>query len=36
MASKRASEYVKANDDRFGLRVSTKDPKYSNKLNGLQ
>ncbi|OAE31371.1 hypothetical protein AXG93_3789s1110 [Marchantia polymorpha subsp. ruderalis] len=31
MASKRASEYVKANDDRFGLRVLSKDPKCSNK-----
>jgi hypothetical protein len=33
--NKRSSEYVKANDDRFGLRVSSKAPNC-NKVNSLQ
>jgi hypothetical protein len=34
-SNKRSSEYVKANDDRFGLRVSSKAPNC-NKVNSLQ
>jgi hypothetical protein len=34
-SNKRSSECVKANDDRFGLQVSSRAP-HCNKVNGLQ
>jgi hypothetical protein len=34
-SNKRSSEYVKANDNRFGLRVSSKAPNCNN-VNSLQ
>ena len=34
-SNKRSSEYVKANDDRLGLRVSSRLPNC-NKVNGMQ